>query len=225
MRWRFGVAGDDAPVSADDAREAARDILAGRDFERSGESLLDRMGGWLADRLQDLFGGAEGPAVVTPEGGGTRGPGVAYVVGAILLVLLVVLIWRATRHRWRVTTPTTREVEVEEEEFQDPDDWDALARRAAGRGDWAEAVRCGYRSTVASLARDGTIREIPGRTTGEHRADVQRSGGRIVDPFFEAADLFDRTWYGGRVAVADDHERMAALSRTVAERQAVGSRS
>ena len=38
--------------------------------------------------------------------------------------------------------------------------------------------------------------DVPGRTSGEYRADVRESLPEVAEAFAAAADLFERAWYG-----------------------------
>jgi hypothetical protein len=90
---------------------------------------------------------------------------------------------------------------------REPGNWRAEAddHRRAGR--FREALRCRYRALVGDLARRGLIDEIPGRTTGEERAQLRHVQPAAGTPFDAAADLFDGAWYGHADvdAAADDH--------------------
>lgn len=98
---------------------------------------------------------------------------------------------------------------------REPTNWrrDAEQHRLAGR--YRDALRCRYRALVGDLARRGLIDEIPGRTTGEERAQLRRVTPTASAPFNSAADLFDGAWFGHRaVGVADD-DRFQSLERDV----------
>jgi hypothetical protein len=59
------------------------------------------------------------------------------------------------------------------------------------------------------------IDEIPGRTTGEERAQLRGVLPVAGAPFDAAADLFDDAWYGHAEVDADDDDRFQALERDV----------
>ena len=155
--------------------------------------------------------------------------GVLFWVLLVLgVVLLVVALMRALAGR----SPRTRRARAKRsssDEFDDeletgfvqidrsrePTDWrsEAEAHRRAGR--FRDALRCRYRALVGDLARRGLIDEIPGRTTGEERAQLRVVRPAVGGPFDAAADLFDDAWYGhAAVDVADD-DRFQALEREV----------
>jgi len=90
---------------------------------------------------------------------------------------------------------------------REPVNWrtEAEQHRLAGR--YRDALRCRYRALVGDLARRGLIDEIPGRTTGEERAQLGLVTPAASAPFNSLADLFDGAWYGHEDvdAAADDH--------------------
>lgn len=98
---------------------------------------------------------------------------------------------------------------------REPTNWrsEADQHRLAGR--YRDALRCRYRALVGDLARRGLIDEIPGRTTGEERAQVRRVTPAASTPFDSAADLFDGAWYGHFDVDAADDDRFQTLERDV----------
>ena len=101
---------------------------------------------------------------------------------------------------------------------REPVNWraEAEAHRAAGR--FRDSLRCRYRALVGDLARRGLIDEIPGRTTGEERAQLRVVRPESSDPFEAAADLFDEAWYGLVPVGAADDDRFQHLEHDVLER-------
>ena len=65
---------------------------------------------------------------------------------------------------------------------REPVNWRAEADEHRRDGRFREALRCRYRALVGDLARRGLIDEIPGRTTGEERAQL-----RVIRPVAGAA--------------------------------------
>lgn len=98
---------------------------------------------------------------------------------------------------------------------REPSNWrrEAEAHRRAGR--YRQAVRCRYRALVGDLARRGLIDEIPGRTTGEERAQLRRVVPAAAAPFDRAADLFDGAWYGSVAVDEADDDAFVAWERDV----------
>lgn len=167
---------------------------------------------------------------VDPPDVGWLGPVVEAVVWVLFVALVVVLVaWvlrvvvarRPARRRSRVERDSASAGTVEEigsvvvDRSREPADWrrEADEHRRAGR--WRDALRCRYRALVGDLARNELIDEIPGRTTGEERAQLDRALPAGQAPFGDAADLFDESWYGRRRVDDDDVATMEELERRV----------
>jgi hypothetical protein len=177
---------------------------------------------------------ADAPASEPPEPGGGGGALasmvelVLWVLFAALVAALLYVVVRALmtarpgrRRRRRATAGTSGDVEAEplaplgDDVSRDPAEWrrEAEAHRAAGR--FRDAIRCRYRALVGDLAQRGLIEAVPGRTSGEERAQMFEVSPRVAPDFTVAADLFDDAWYG-HIRVADDDVRqMEALESRV----------
>jgi hypothetical protein len=96
-----------------------------------------------------------------------------------------------------------------------PDRWrrSAAEHRAAGR--FRDAIRCEYRGLVGDLARAGFVDEIPGRTSGEERAQIAELAPHVLHDFGTAADLFDQAWFNDDAVVAEHDERFVSASTAV----------
>jgi hypothetical protein len=149
------------------------------------------------------------------------------ILGAAVVGLLYVLVrWVVTsrgagRRRSQTTKGDDDEPDVIEagavaiDRTREPVDWrrEADAHRRAGL--YRDSVRCRYRALVGDLARQGIIDEIPGRTTGEERAQLRVAAPAACATFDAAADLFDGAWYGRSDVVAADEERFRSLESDV----------
>ncbi len=98
---------------------------------------------------------------------------------------------------------------------REPLNWRSEAEEHRRAGRFRDALRCRYRALVGDLARRGLIDEIPGRTTGEERAQLRRVTPDASRPFNAAADLFDGAWYGHRDVDAAADDRFQSLERDV----------
>jgi len=103
-----------------------------------------------------------------------------------------------------------------------PDRWRRRAAEARSAGDHREAVRCEYRALVGDLARGGHVDEIPGRTSGEERAQITElapglgdRGRDVARQFDRAADIFDAAWFDDAPVTATDDERFTAAAEAV----------
>ncbi|MDP2290380.1 MAG: DUF4129 domain-containing protein [Actinomycetota bacterium] len=148
---------------------------------------------------------------------------IAAVVGLIYL-LVRALAGSGTfggRRRSRAKDDDDDELDVEERDAvaidrsREPVNWRAEAEEHRRAGRYREALRCRYRALVGDLARRGLIDEIPGRTTGEERAQLRAVTPTAGPPFNAAADLFDGAWYGNRDVGLDDDDRFQSLERDV----------
>jgi hypothetical protein len=173
------------------------------------------------------------PATVpgrSPNGG--SGGGVGSLLGLLLWVLLigvvVALVFVAVRY-FSDRRPSPNELG---DDGDDPDDdalagtviidrsreprgWREEAERHRADGRFRDSIRCRYRALVGDLARRGLLDEIPGRTTGEERAQLRVSSPNTVPFFREAADLFDGAWYGHIAVSVTDDDRFRQLDRDV----------
>jgi hypothetical protein len=76
-------------------------------------------------------------------------------------------------------------------------------------------LRARYRALVAELAARGVVDEVPGRTTGEYRAEVIANLPGAAPEFGGATELFEATVYGDRSAGPSDTAELDALADRV----------
>jgi hypothetical protein len=196
--------------SAGEVRGAADDILERPEYHQT-ESLLERAGGWLDNLLSDILGGL---------GGSGLGSLIAWL---ILLTLVGGLIWLLLRlspaaglARVATTEAVVRTSGPAATNFRDATEWRKEAARLAADGRYDEALRARYRALLADLIDGGLIEDIPGRTPGEYRRDLQTGASAEVSaPFADATDLFETIWYGPDVATSPDLDRFEARERAV----------
>jgi hypothetical protein len=153
---------------------------------------------------------------------------VAFVAAAIVLLVLLArsvgLLGgrrRARRRGTRVEELDVDEVEpvgVAVDRSREPSTWRAEADEHRRAGRYRDALRCRYRALVGDLARLGLIDEIPGRTTGEERAQLAAVVPAAASDFDAAASSFDDAWYGDVDVDDADVERFVGWEATVLER-------
>jgi hypothetical protein len=210
------------------AREVADRVLSDRRYrwEDESRSPLQGVAEWIADRLDQIL-----PDNLPGLSGGSLPVGVGYVVLALLVVLVVLILWRA-RRVIVPGPPAGAEAGIVIEAGEHRRDWLAEAVAAEEAGDWRNGLRCRYRALVSDLAERQVIPDLVGRTAGEFVADVRRGRPAALAPFRAATDLFEAAWYGGRPGgprqrdefVARAAEVMAALTAeapTTTERELV----
>jgi len=199
------------PADADDARRTAEQILSGPQYQEPAKSwwqqALEKVDEWFQRALGALNG----------SGGST------VIAWAILIVVVaaagfvIVLAVRSLRRSTRgadddadVSAPrrSKREARV---------DWDAEASKLEAEGRWREGMRARYRALVGELSRHQVVDPSTARTTGEHRHEVGVAAPGVAPEFSDAAELFDRAWYGNRPTGPGEAERFGELARRVEE--------
>lgn len=189
--------------TAAEARRRAAEILSSPEFRAPEPSLLERVRDWLLERLADLL------RALTGSGGGTV---LAWVVLGALVALLVVLVTRVGR---TVRRDPAGEVDTVIERRRPAVEWRAEAERLEAAGDWKRALRCRYRALLADLVRYGVVRDVPGRTAGEYRREVEVRLPAASGEFAGASELFERAWYGDLPTGPQESERFRALADEV----------
>jgi Domain of unknown function (DUF4129) len=191
-------------------RQHAHEILQRSEFGRH-ESLLQRIGGWISDLFSKItFGLGGGPGFV--------GNLVSLIVVCGVIVLIVVLVRALLGQPRRPKPDAEDELTIELEEGRDASDWRSEAERFEAAGEWRDAMRARYRELVRSLIDEGVLGELPGRTTGEFRAEFVHARPQRAGEFGELTDLFEAVWYGGVDTDASDNQRFRALADRSRER-------
>jgi hypothetical protein len=184
-------------------REAADRILARPEFDADQRSLLERardaVGRWFEDLLGELTGGGGGQLV-------------GWAVVIVLTTAAVVFAVRFTRTARRDPGVVEGRPAVRPRTAAE---WRAEAADHEAAGRWRPALRCRYRALVADLAARGLVEEVPGRTTGEYRRQVDTAVPDVASAFDGATSLFEGAWYGGRDTGADDAARFRELEARV----------
>jgi len=203
----WGSRRDDLPspgITGSDARNAARDVLSRPEFHRPGPSIIERIERWVSDAIGRVLDAISGVA-----GGGL----IASVILIAAVALAVMMVLRFSRGvQTDVARPAAR---VRTGRGRTAEDWDAEAAQHEAAGRWRDALRCRYRALVAELAGNGLLDDVPGKTTGEERAEIRRAAPAASDAFTEATGLFDDAWYGDAPTGPDETGRLRSLSDSV----------
>ena len=183
------------------ARERAEEILDRPELRPEPRPLVERVLDELDELLSEVVGGLGGLS-----------PAAAWAIVAAVAALLGFALWRAVR-ALQGDAGARAGVGLDGRR-RPPADWraEAAAHEAAGR--WREALRCWWRAVVAELASRGLLEEVPGRTTGEHRAALARSLPAAAADFSRATRLFEDAWY----AAVDVGPAEVGLVRDLGER-------
>jgi hypothetical protein len=209
----------------DEVRRLADEILRRREFAAPGRPLLQRAVDWVLRQLERLFGGDGDPSGFDTGAGGAGKGGSSWLTVLLLVaaIVLLVLLVRALRGTWtRRRRAEEDELEVGIEGRRSAAAWDQLARRLEAEGRWKEAMQARFGALVERLVERGVVADVPGRTTGEYRSDINASLPEVAAAFAQASDLFDRAWYGGLPTGADEAGRFTADAERVLT--AAGSR-
>jgi hypothetical protein len=193
-----------AEPPAGEVRQHAHEILQRAEFGRE-ESLLQRIADWIGDLFSKItFGLGGGP--------GFLGNLVSLAIIAGIVVVLV-LIARSLIRRTRPPKPLVDdELTIELEEGRDASDWRSDAERFEAAGQWREAMRARYRELVRTLIEHRVLDDLPGRTTGEYRAEFVHARPANAAAFIELTELFEAVWYGGLETDAGDNQRFRQLA-------------
>ena len=82
---------------------------------------------------------------------------------------------------------------------------------AAGRADWAGAIRHRVRAIGRHLEETGVLTAVPGRTAGEFARDAGTARPELASDIETAASLFNEVTYGEQPGSERDYRFVAAL--------------
>jgi hypothetical protein len=85
----------------------------------------------------------------------------------------------------------------------------AAAEAAAGAQDYRKAIRHRYLATLLALDEAGRVRFDPALTNHEY---LQRAPAPLRDPLQPLVGIFERLWYGGFPATAEDYHAYQVLA-------------
>ncbi|MFD4638712.1 DUF4129 domain-containing protein [Lentzea sp. NPDC058436] len=197
------MAVSDVPVDLgrDEAREAAVRELSDPAYVSDDPNPLERAIDWVLTRLGELFAGAGGMSGIT-----------ALTIVVAVLVLIVIIFrlrvgrtGRARRSGDKVFGTTVMTAAEHR----------AAAEKAAGAGDFAEAVRERFRAVVRELEHRGVLDARAGRTVDEVAFEAGRALPVLADDLRGAAVQFDDVWYGGRPATSEGYQRLVSVDGRV----------
>ena len=185
----------------------AEDIFSRPEFHRD-KSWLARLLEWIQRHLNL---GDDAPDNPSRFNGGF-GSVVAWIVVVALGVLLLFVIWRMVRGRVRRTRIRDEGPVIEVEEVRSTDQWATAAEEFEEAGAWKDALRCRYRELVGRLIDRRAISDIPGRTTGELRAELAATAPDADALFDEASWLFEMPWYADAPTGPEESRRFKELA-------------
>ena len=184
-----------APAQPDQVADQVRDVMSRSEFDYS-PSAIERVFEWIAEQLSKLFQPGEGSG-----SGGSFGGGIGWlfawlIVVAAVVALVAVVVWvvanRSRRQRAEDDEPLTP---AEVEHRRAASEWMSDAERWEAAGEWKEALRARYRNLVRVLVDRRQLADVPGRTTGELRADLDVTTPDAREDFDTCCLLFELAWY------------------------------
>jgi hypothetical protein len=201
------------PADADQARRAAEQLLSGPEYRQPSTPWWQKALNWIDDLYQRLIGGLSGSG-----GGSILGWLVVVVVlaGAAAVVVVAIRTLRRSPRRSKPDAPEQRRRRGEPKV-----DWNDEADRLEAEGRWRDGLRARYRGLVAELSRRHLVDPAVSRTTGEHRREIGSTAPPVAGDFADAAELFDRAWYGGRDTGPTEAARFGELARAVRDERSL----
>jgi hypothetical protein len=202
----------EGPAQPAPTRAEVREVMARPEFSYE-PSIVERIGNWLSDVLDSLFPESSGG----PGGGvaGGVGPLVAWAVIAAAVVAAVLVVVAVVRRRVPRPDDHGSVTEAEIEHRRTATEWERDAERLEREGAWKDALRARYRQLVRTLVDRRQLPDVPGRTTGELRADLHRTTPGADDAFDPASLLFELAWYADVPTGEDENRRFRDLAARV----------
>ena len=201
MTWALPLDPPLAP-SPEEGRGLLRRELLDPDYRR--DDVMQRLVDWLRRRVLDVLDAAsQAPPLST------------FAAMAVGLVLVLALIWLATRTRAAQRVSATRGAVLPDVSISAAQ-WREQAERARAEGRYSEALVDAFRALAAQQVEQGRLSESPGATAHEV-AEVLRSAypGQAAG-MTEGARLFDLVLYGDRAATLEQAELLLALDAELA---------
>lgn len=167
-------------------------------YADANPSLLSRVTEFVLEQIRLLFGNID-----IPEG---TGDFISYTMLAAAIVLFILVIWRLvkwTRKPQSVYRPSDLIDDATEASLR-PEDWHRLAQDEALSGDYRQAVRRSFMALLLFAAQAKWLRAEVWKTNWEYAAEWQKSRPEQADEFLAAAAVFERIWYGGGTANAEN---------------------
>lgn len=198
------------PADADEARRLAEEILSRQEYQEPSTPWWQKVLEWIDELYQRTIGTLSG------SGGGSVLGWVVVVLVGIAVVAVVVLAVRTLRRSPR-TKKEEQASEPRRKKGEERVDWNEQATQLEAEGRWRDGLRARYRALVGELSRRRVVDPALSRTTGEHRHEVGSNVPDAAVNFADAAELFDRAWYGGRDTGPEEAARFGQLATSVAD--------
>ncbi len=192
-------------------RDLARSILSERPYADLEPGPLRRALQQVLDAIGDVLGNALGAVASVP--------GVAWLIAGLGLLLLGLVVWRATRG---ATLGRGQDVAVPPAASERAAAaWAADADRLAAAGDLEAALRARYVAAVVTLIEQGVIEEVPGRTIRELDRELARRAPTVGGEMAHVGDRVEAVVFGDLPAEAADLDVAAVALRAAAAHRPV----
>ena len=184
-----------APPS--DARAQLEKVMARREFRgvagpTEWQKLMDRIERWLLDQVASLLQRLH----INAKAGNV----VAWTVIGIAFAVLCYWIWKRLRN---AAVPQKAGAAKDLVEAKTSRQWLDQALAAAERGDYREAIHCGYWAAITRLEDSGLLTRDRARTPRESLRQLD-SRPSEQKPLRDLTRHFELIWYGYRPASASD---------------------
>ncbi len=191
-----------APLPLTATEKSARAaVLARREFRTTEDySLMERLGAWVSNLLNKLFGGFSTLGRMAPW------LGTALQWGALLLTAALLLVWvyRAL-DRQRIALGRLHGIGPSAEAQAESRAWAAKAQQHAESCEWRDAVHALYWASIVALEDRRTLRRSGTRTPREALRLIDPAS-HLREPLQAQTGEFERIWYGLQPAAADDYQ-------------------
>lgn len=191
----------DVPVDIDRdaARRAAAEELTDPKYRDAQPNILQQIGQWLGDRLNELLNGLS-----------SSFPGGVFGL-ALVVVLLIVLVVVIRLRTGKFARASRAERAVFGTRRQSADDYRRAAAEAASAGRYDDAVRDRFRAVVRALEERALLDVRSGRTADEAAAEAGLLLPNVADALRRGARLFDDVHYGGREGTEAAYDELTEL--------------
>lgn len=198
-----------APWGAEAVRDTIAAVVRHPDYQRAlTDSLWNRIGRWLVERIADLIAGIRG----SPTG---RTVTIALLVLVVALIVARIVIGINAERGARRAPRALRTAGTGAAMFSD-------AERLAAAGDFTGAAHALFAALLAACAARGEIRLHSSKTTGDYARELRMRQSSSLRAFQAFRARYDRVIYGDLQCSADDYAALSreARSLTVHERAA-----
>lgn len=229
-----GAKGAAGAASAEDARGKLKEILSHREFDKSQErkswigELWDKIVEWIFNAIERLFTAVRGNKPVRN-----------IVLYGVIVLGFVALAWILIRVLGGVARRENFRLEPAAFPVKTSGQWTREAMAAAARGNYREAIHCGYWAGVYRLAEMGIWELDPSRTPREYlrllsarprddagyaQGSTPEASGMLPDPAARAARAqalsaltrsFESVWYADEPATQQDFTSAVAQLETL----------